>query len=55
HAEQYPTWAAIAHDYLSVMIFSVSSECAFSSGGITISKWCNHFKGDIVEALQVLR
>jgi hypothetical protein len=33
----------------------VSSERAFSSAGITISKRRNHLKGDIVEALQCLK
>jgi hypothetical protein len=37
------------------MASSVSSEQAFSSVGITISKHCNHLKGDIVEALQCLK
>ncbi|KAJ6478331.1 hypothetical protein C8R45DRAFT_1157141, partial [Mycena sanguinolenta] len=37
------------------MAFSVSSECAFSSAGITISKRHNRFKGDVVEALQILK
>ena len=34
------------------MSSSVSSEHAFSQGGITITKWWNWLKGDIVEALQ---
>jgi hypothetical protein len=34
---------------------SISSEWAFSSTGITISKCCNNLKGDIVEALQCLK
>ena len=34
------------------MSSSVSSECAFSQGGITITKQRNRLKGDIVEALQ---
>src|SRR5580704_11368320 len=34
------------------MASSVSSERAFSQGGIMISKCCNWLKGDIVEALQ---
>lgn len=34
---------------------SVSSERAFSSAGITISKRRNRLKGDIVEALQFLK
>ena len=37
------------------MASSVSSERAFSSAGITISKHRNHLKGDIVEALQCLK
>jgi hypothetical protein len=37
------------------MASSVSSERAFSSAGITISKRRNRLKHDIVEALQVLK
>jgi hypothetical protein len=37
------------------MSSSVSSECAFSQGGITISKRRNRLKGDIVEALQCVK
>ena len=37
------------------MASSVSSERAFSSAGITISKRRNRLKGDIVEALQALK
>jgi len=37
------------------MASSVSSERAFSQGGITITKWRNHLKGDIVEALQCVK
>jgi hypothetical protein len=37
------------------MASSVSSERAFSSAGITISKRRNQLKGDIVEALQCLK
>lgn len=37
------------------MASSVSSECAFSSAGITISKRRNRLKADIVEALQCLK
>jgi hypothetical protein len=37
------------------MASSVSSERAFSSAGITISKRHNRLKGDIVEALQCLK
>ncbi|KIJ24706.1 hypothetical protein M422DRAFT_105963, partial [Sphaerobolus stellatus SS14] len=52
---QYPVWASLAIDYLPIMASSVSSERAFSAGGITITKCHNHLKGDVVEALQVLR
>jgi hypothetical protein len=34
---------------------SVSSERAFSSSGITITKRWNRLKGDVVEALQVVK
>ena len=37
------------------MASSVSSERAFLSAGITISKHCNWLKGDIVEALQCMK
>ena len=37
------------------MASSVSSEHAFSSAGLTISKRHNRLKGDIVEALQCLK
>jgi len=37
------------------MASSVSSERAFSQGGITISKRRNRLKGDIVEALQCIK
>jgi len=37
------------------MSSSVSSERAFSQGGITITKRRNRLKGDIVEALQGLK
>jgi hypothetical protein len=37
------------------MSSSVSSERAFSQGGITVSKRRNRLKGDIVEALQCVK
>jgi len=37
------------------MASSVSSERAFSQGGITITKRRNRLKGDIVEALQCVK
>ena len=56
NAQRYgPVWASIARDYLSIMASSVSSERAFSQGGITISKRCNRLKGDIVEAIQCVK
>lgn len=55
NAHRYPTWASLARDYLAIMASSVSSERAFSAAGITISKRRNRLKGDIVEALEVLK
>jgi len=55
HASDFPVWALLACDYLTIMGSSVSSEHAFSSAGITISKRWNRLKGDIVEALQFLK
>ena len=55
NASRYPVWASLARDYLAIMASSVSSERAFSSAGITISKRHSHLKGDIVEALQCLK
>lgn len=52
---RYPVWASLARDFLSIMASSVSSERAFSSAGITISKRRNRLKADIVEALQCLK
>ena len=37
------------------MASSVSSKRAFSAGGITISKRRNQLKGDIVEAIEVVK
>jgi hypothetical protein len=51
----HPAWGSLARDYLSIMAASVSSERAFSQGGITITKHRNRLKGDIVEALQCLK
>lgn len=52
---RYPVWASLARDYLAIQSTSVSSERAFSQGGITISKRRSRLKGDVVEALQVLK
>ncbi|OJA08859.1 hypothetical protein AZE42_01727, partial [Rhizopogon vesiculosus] len=54
NSPRYPVCASLARDFLSVMATSVSSERAFSSAGITISKRGNRLKADIVEALQCL-
>jgi hypothetical protein len=51
NAHRYPVGASLARDFLAVMSSSVSSERAFSSAGITISKRRNRLKPDIVEAL----
>ena len=55
NAHRYPTWASLARDYLAIMASSVSSERAFSSAGITISKRRNRLKGDLVEPLQCMK
>lgn len=55
NAQRFPVWSSLARDYLSIMASSVSSERAFSSAGITISKRRNRLKGDVVEALQFLK
>lgn len=55
HSRFGAAWASLALDHLSVMASAVSSERAFSAGGITISKLRNRLKGDIVEGLQVLK
>ncbi|KJA17427.1 hypothetical protein HYPSUDRAFT_1022496 [Hypholoma sublateritium FD-334 SS-4] len=55
NSSRFPVWSALARDYLAIMASSVSSERAFSSAGITISKRRNRLKGDIVEALQFLK
>lgn len=55
NAQRLPVWASLARDYLPIMASSVSSERAFSSAGITISKRRNRLKADVVEALQFLK
>ena len=56
NAQRYhPAWSSLARDYLAIMSSSVSSERAFSQGGITISKLRSCLKGDIVEALQCIK
>jgi hypothetical protein len=51
----HPAWGSLAQDYLAIILSSVSSERAFSQGGITISKWHSCLKGNIVEALQCIK
>lgn len=53
NAQQYPVWASLAWNYLSIMASSVSSEHAFSAAALTITKHRNCLKDD-VEAIQVL-
>ena len=55
NAARYPVWGSLAQDYLAIMATSVSSERAFSSSAITISKRRNQLNSDIVEALQCLK
>jgi hypothetical protein len=55
NAQRYPIWASLAWDYLAIMSSSVSSERAFSQGGITITKQHNWLKANIMEALQCLK
>ena len=55
NSSHFPVWALLAKDYLSIMGSSVSSERAFLSAGITISKCRNWLQADVVEALQFLK
>lgn len=52
---RYPVWALLACNFLSIMASLVSSERAFSSAGITISKRRNRLKANVVETLQCLK
>ena len=52
---QYLTLSCIAHNYLAIQGSSVPSEHAFSSGSLTATAHCNCLKGDIFEALQILK
>ena len=52
---QYPTLSRIARDYLAIQGSSVPSERAFSSGSLTATARRNRLKGDIFEALQILK
>lgn len=55
NASRLPVWASIAQDYLAIMASSGSSERAFSSAGLTITRLRSRLQGDIVEALQGLK
>ncbi|KDQ54210.1 hypothetical protein JAAARDRAFT_135995 [Jaapia argillacea MUCL 33604] len=55
NAHRFPMWASLAWDYLTIMATSISSERAFSSASIAITKGCNRLKGDIIKALQALK
>jgi hypothetical protein len=55
NAARYDVWASLVRDFLPIMASSVSSERAFSSAGITISKRRNRLNPDIIEALQFLK
>lgn len=55
HQTQFPTLARIARDYLAIQGSSVSSERAFSSGGLTDTKARNQLKPETFEALQILK
>jgi hypothetical protein len=46
----------MAQDYLAIQGFiSTPSECAFSSGGLTGTKYCNCLNGMVFESLQLLK
>jgi hAT family C-terminal dimerisation region len=55
HQTQFPTLARIARDYLAIQGSSVPSERAFSSGGLTDTKFRNRLKPETFEALQILK
>ncbi|KAJ2980057.1 hypothetical protein NUW54_g11054 [Trametes sanguinea] len=55
NASRYPVWASLARDYLAIQPTSVSSERAFSHGGLTVDDRRTRLKADIVEALQFLK
>jgi len=52
---QYRTLAKIARDYLAIQGSSVSSERAFSGGGLTDTKARNQLSPETFEALQILK
>ncbi|KIK32327.1 hypothetical protein CY34DRAFT_31057, partial [Suillus luteus UH-Slu-Lm8-n1] len=52
---QYPTISRIAKDYLAIQGSAVTSERAFSSGGITGTTRRNRLLPTTFEALQLLK
>jgi len=52
---QYLTLFHIACNYLAIQGSSVPSERAFSGGSLTATAHRNRLKGDIFEALQILK
>jgi hypothetical protein len=52
---QYPTLAAMVHDYLAIQGSSVPSEHAFSLDGITGTPTHNQLSPETFEALQLLK
>ena len=55
HQTQYPTLAKITRDYLAIQGSSVSSERAFSGGGLTDTKARNQLSPETFQALQILK
>ena len=45
----------MAQDYLAIQGSATPSERAFSSGGLTGTKYCNRLNGMVFESLQLLK
>ena len=45
----------MAQDYLAIQGSATPSKCAFSSGGLTGTKYHNHLNGVVFESLQLLK
>lgn len=45
----------MARDYLAIQGSATPSECTFSSGGFTGTKYCNCLNGIVFESLQLLK
>ena len=45
----------MARDYLAIQGSATPSERAFSSGGLTGTKYCNRLNGVVFESLQLLK